>query len=329
VFTRPADVDDADVVGVLSEGWGLGVVDLDYLAVGFGSHHWRATTASASWFVTVDDLVAKCHEPSELLLGTRERLVAALTTAAALRDAGFDFVVAPIRTNDDRIAANIGDRYVVAVYPNLDGETYDYGNYSDAAHRDSVLRHLATLHRAPTSCRRWALTDTFSIPRRAALHAACSQLEDRWTFGPFAEPARCLLARHVDAMVHAFDKYDALAAAASSQPSRFALTHGEPHPANTITIDRGVVLVDWDTALIAPPERDLWDLVGEEPSVSIQYEDLTGIGVDHDAIELYRLKWDLSEIAIYISDFRRAHDQTDDTHEAWNNLQHFLDPTRW
>lgn len=329
MFTRPADVDDADVVDALCEGWGLDVGGVDYLAVGFGSHHWLATTASASWFVTVDDLVARRHEIDESLLATRERLVAALTTAAALRDAGFEFVVAPVRTKEDRIAASIGDRYVVTVYPNLDGETHDYGNYSDATHRDSVVRHLATLHCAPTSCRRWALTDTLAIPRRAELHAACSQLEDAWASGPFAEPARCVLAQHADALAHAFGKYDAMVAAVSSQRSRFVLTHGEPHPANTITIDHQVVLVDWDTALIAPPERDLWDLVGEDPSVAVQYEELAGIVVDHDAIDMYRLAWDLSEIALYISDFRQPHDQTDDTREAWTNLQHFLDPTRW
>lgn len=329
VLTRPADVDDAGVVDALREGWGLDVVDVDYLAIGFGSHHWLATTASATWFVTVDDLVTKRHEVSESVLVTRERLLAALTTAAALRDAGFEFVVAPVRTNEDRIAATIGDRYVVAVYPNLDGETYNYGNYSDIAHRDQVVRHLAALHCAPTSCRRWASTDTLAIPRRAELHAACSQLDAAWASGPFAEPARGLLAQHADALAHAFGKYDALVAAVSSQRSRFVLTHGEPHPANTITIDHQVVLVDWDTALIAPPERDLWDLVGEDRSVADQYEELAGIPVDHDALELYRLAWDLSEIALYVSDFRQTHDQTDDTREAWTNLQHFLDPTRW
>ena len=181
----------------------------------------------------------------------------------------------------------------------------------------------------PTSCRRFASTETFSIARRAALFAACAQLQDTWEFGPFADPARRLLARHADAVARAFDTYDALAAEVSSQPERFVLTHGEPHAANTITTDRGVVLVDWDTALIAPPERDLWDLVDEEPSVVAQYEALTGIRVDQDAIELYRLAWDLSEIAVYISDFRQPHERTEDMSETWQNLQHYLDPARW
>lgn len=156
-----------------------------------------------------------------------------------------------------------------------------------------------------------------------------SQLQDSWEFGPFAAPARRLLAQHADAVAQTFATYDALVANVRLQPQRFVLTHGEPHPANTITSDRGVVLVEWDTTLIAPPERDLWDMVGEEPSVATQYESLTGVRVDRDAVEMYRLAWDLSEIAIYVSDFRRPHERTDDTTEAWKNLQHFLDPTRW
>jgi len=329
MFTRPTDVADADLLTTLSDGWSLDISALDYFAVGFGSHPWRAATSSTSWFVTVDDLVAKRHDPDEATSTTRKRLIAALTTARALRDAGLEFVVAPLPTHDREIARNLGDRYVVTVFPLIVGTTYDYGDFRCEDHRDDVVRHLATLHRSPASCRRWALTETFSIPRRVELFDACSQLHDTWDSGPFADPARLLLTRPVDAVGRAFDKHDALAIAVGSDSERFVLTHGEPHPANTITTERGVVLVDWDTALIAPPERDLWDLVAQEPSVAARYESLMGTRVDDDALELYRLAWDLSEIAIYISDIRQPHEATEDMTEAWQNLQHFLDPTRW
>ena len=50
-------------------------------------------------------------------------------------------------------------------------------------------------------------------------------------------------------------------------------------------------------------------MIGKGPSMATHYESLTGIGVDHDAAEMYRLAWELSEIAIYIGDFRRPHDE--------------------
>ena len=329
MFTRPTNVGDAEIVSVLGERWGLNVVTLAYLAVGFGSHHWRATTAAGMWFVTLDDLVAKRREPGHDARDTRAQLVAALATAAALHDADFEFVVAPVPTRGGQMVCDLGDRYAVSVYPNIEGRTYDYGSYSDTAHRNAVLDNLARLHRAPVACRRLALTETFSISRRAELSASYSQLQTRWRTGPFADPARRLLAQHADAVAGAFKTYDALTIEVTAQSQRFVLTHGEPHPANTITTDDGVVLVDWDTTLIAPPERDLWDLVADEPTVSAEYEVLTGTTVNDDAVELYRLAWDLNEIAIYVSDFRRPHERTEDTSEAWQNLQHFLDPSRW
>ncbi len=58
------------------------------------------------------------------------------------------------------------------------------------------------------------------------------------------------------------------------------LTHGEPHRGNTIVTATGVVLVDWDTCLLAPPERDLWLLVGEEPGIRERYATRTGTTLD-------------------------------------------------
>lgn len=329
MFTRPPEVDDAHLVALLADGWGSEVVDVSYLAVGFGSHHWRAVTPTTTWFVTVDDLTAKAREPGETLPLTRARLLAALATAAELREHGCHFVIAPVRHRTGQVAVDLGGRYVVAVYPMLDGETYAYGAYIDPGHREAVVGHLASLHAAPASCRRWAMAETFSIARRSELAVTYPALGDRWDSGPYAEPARRLLAEHVDAVERTSARYDALVDAVRSRPERFVLTHGEPHPANTVTTADGVVLVDWDTALIAPPERDLWDLVGEDASVAVEYAALTGVAVDPATVELYRLAWDLTEIAIYVSDFRRPHERTDDTAEAWTNLQHFLDPSRW
>ena len=46
------------------------------------------------------------------------------------------------------------------------------------------------------------------------------------------------------------------------------------------------------------------------------------------ALELYRLGWDLAEIAIYISEFRRPHQSTADVDAAWTNLNHYLGSPR-
>ena len=55
--------------------------------------------------------------------------------------------------------------------------------------------------------------------------------------------------------------YDALVAGDGRRTdAEVVLTHGEPHPGNTMRTEDGWRLIDWDTARIAPPERDLWSI---------------------------------------------------------------------
>ena len=67
----------------------------------------------------------------------------------------------------------------------------------------------------------------------------------------------------------------------------------------------------------------------ERLAVVDQYEASTGIRVERHALELYRLTWDLTEIALYVDQFRRPHGDTEDTRVAWAGLSLRLDPARW
>jgi hypothetical protein len=92
VFTRPADLADDAIAATVAAGWGLDLKASEYLALGFGSHHWAIRTPEGErWFLTIDDLEAKRHSPGEPLKEVRQRLNAALRTARCLRDGGLEF----------------------------------------------------------------------------------------------------------------------------------------------------------------------------------------------------------------------------------------------
>jgi spectinomycin phosphotransferase/16S rRNA (guanine(1405)-N(7))-methyltransferase len=108
------------------------------------------------------------------------------------------------------------------------------------------------------------------------------------------------------------------------------ITHGEPHAGNVLIVDGALRLIDWDTALIAAPERDLWTLDPGDGSMLETYRLATGVTTSPEALTLYRLSWDLGEIAYYVAGFRQAHQDSTDAAEAWKNLVHYLDPDhRW
>lgn len=308
MLTPPPDLPAADLAALLSPAWGLTPAPLDYRPVGFGSHHWA--TGDGRWFVTADELDRAAVPPAEAF----DQLTAALSSAVDLRAAGLEFVAAPISTLDGAPVTRHG-RFAVAVYPFLDGESFAWDKFSGDAHRRGTLDMLTAVHTAPAAARRHARRDDFAIPHRAVLQAPPVPPD----LGPFARPAAELLAAHAGPIRRALARYDALAAEADM--TRAVLTHGEPHPGNTMRTAAGWVLIDWDTALVAPPERDLWSL---DPSLHAGYTEATGVTPDPAMLELYRIRWDITDAAVDAARFRRPHAGTEDDAESWEILRTVL-----
>ena len=324
VFTQPSDLPDSRVSEVLRSAWSLTVDSIEYAPVGFGSHHWLVSVAGRRWFVTVDSITAGCEDGTGEF-GTSRRLSASLSTARLLRDLGLAFVVAPVATTEGDLLVPVDDRYVAALYPYVNGQTYGWGPFADRASRVAVLERLVTLHTASTQARLHALVDMLEIRCRHRLDAALADISHQWRGGPFAEPTRRLLARHEESIAERLAGYDRLVHSVADRPERFVVTHGEPHRGNTITTADGVMLVDWDTALLAAPERDLWWLAREDVTIVDDYEHRIRIAVDGEALKLYRLRWDLTDLALFTAQLYDPHEDNADTRTAWDSLASHLD----
>jgi hypothetical protein len=80
-------------------------------------------------------------------------------------------------------------------------------------------------------------------------------------------------------------------------------------------------LIDWDTILIAPAERDLWSL-GD--SALAEYATATGVTPRAEVIELYRLGWDVKDLACDAARFFRPHGESADDVESWRLLNSLI-----
>ena len=314
--TAPGDFGPGRLRPLLRDRWGLAVARFDYQPVGFGSHHWTGTSqAGRRWFVTADDLAVRRHYAGEPAAAALARLRAALAAAADLRDSGVAIAVPPVAARDGELAVPAGGRYAVAVYPFLDGRSFSWGDFTAPGHREALLDLVVAVHTAPAAARRRAGADDFSIPHRDELTAALRPGATVPDCGPWAGPAARLLAGHAAGLARGLARYDALARSARRDPAgpgRRVLTHGEPHPGNTMLTADGWRLIDWDTALVAPPERDLWDIDPGDGSLLRRYAAATGTQPRPALLELYRLRWDLADIAESVSQFRAPHGGSED-----------------
>ena len=322
--SRPQGLPDGAVADAVRAGWDVAEpLVLEHRPVGFGSHHWQVTAGDGTaWFCTVDDLTARLRTADDSADGRFRRLRAALDTATAARDAGAGFAVTPIRSRDGAVVRRLDRRYAVALYPYLDGRCYLYDGPLPEAGRHAVLDMLVTLHGLPGEVRRAAEIEDFQLVQRDGLMDALAELGTRWESGPYAEPLRALLQRHAGTLRTLLDDYDRLVADAMRQPDRMVLTHGEPHPGNLLETRDGWVLLDWDTALVAPPERDVWMAAEADPAITGAYVARTGRALLPWMIELYRLGWRLADIAQFVDVLHRPHRDDPDTQLMWRSLTH-------
>lgn len=316
----PEDLETNELARALHEGWRLDV-SLDYAPVGAGSYHWVATRANGiRLFVTVDDLDRKAW------LGSRRDLAfdglrAAFETAVALRHAGLGFVVAPLPAKAGESLVRIGDRHAVAVFPFEAGESGRFG-HSDPEERVAVAALLAELHSRTPVAEVHARSRGVGFPERTHIEAGLRELDRPWVGGPFAEPARHALAAGAARITDLLARTDRLAAGVEARGAGWVVTHGEPHAGNVMrTADGRRALVDWDTVALAPPERDLWMLVDTiDDGPANAYASATGRRLDHDALQFFRLTWDLKDLAEHLNVLRAPHRETEDTTRAYEGL---------
>jgi spectinomycin phosphotransferase len=314
--TRPTDILDDDLTAQVSQLWGLDVVEMDYVPVGGGTHHWRIHEGSGQrYWLNVDDLDNKAFLGAAGRGATYTALRRALDTAEGLRAAGLEFVVAPVPSHDGACLERFEAHYAVAVYPFLKGSTYAFDARLPPLQRGQVLQMLSRLHAATPQVREIAPEWRLALALRRQLEAALDDCASHWSGGPFSESARALIAAQAGDVRGALLRFDALVTqiTETTAASDLVVTHGEPHPGNLLFGERGELhLVDWDTVALAPPERDLWLVRGFDGDAN------------PEALELYRLRWRLYDTASFLDTLRAPHVETADTRHALRALEESL-----
>jgi spectinomycin phosphotransferase/16S rRNA (guanine(1405)-N(7))-methyltransferase len=313
VLTPPTGLSNGDLEEVIEQAWSVAVDSLEYRPVGFGSHHWVvADNLGLRHFVTVDELSSESRIGDEVsVLGLHLR--PALTAASDLRTFGCSFVVAPIATKADDPFVQFGS-YAVALFPFIEGQSFSFEESFGEVDRERVLEVVVALHGVPIAAIRPPAADGFVVPRLDQLDR--SMHREAGSNGPHAAAASQLLIDHEAEIRRLIARYRTLVAQYLSDPGPVVVTHGEIHPGNVMVTSKGWVVVDWDTVLVAPPERDLWRLVQGGGSVLRAYAEATGTAPNERLVDLYGIRWDLTEIASFAAEFQKPHEDTADSRKG-------------
>ncbi|MEU4238229.1 phosphotransferase [Actinoplanes sp. NPDC026619] len=225
-------------------------------------------------------------------------------------------MVAPI--DGSQVLWPLSESHALSVYPLINGTAGDFGPHDDS--REGVLGLIATLHLVePIEA---AQRTGLEIPGRANLLTA---IDGPWAGGPYAANAQALLAAHDRQIRSRLDDHERMAAELRATTADWVITHGEPHPGNVLHTVAGLLLIDWDTVRIAPPERDLWlrtrDPFTPAASDLARYQEATGRAPSQAGLDFYRLSWILADIAAYTDGLRRPHGEGGDAEDALAYLE--------
>jgi spectinomycin phosphotransferase len=233
VYAEPTDLDRRLVEEVLSTNWSIRAASLVYEPVGFGTHHYVATEDEGRrWFVNVDDLqMGGNGSDADTAFDNLDR---AFRTAVLLREAGLEFVHAPLE-RPGGVVDRLSERYALSVFVYVEGASNPGGAHASDEERRLVLNALGRIHAAsgavpPGLPRR----DTLEIPLRDALFEALDDPSAPWGNGPLSDTARALLAERANYVREKFDQYDEIARSVLARGNAWPVTHGEPHGSNVM-----------------------------------------------------------------------------------------------
>lgn len=276
---------DDEVLRLVRDHWEPRADAVEHLPVGWGAHHWRVDAGGEPvLFATLDP---------DLPRHTHASLEAAYAAAAAL-DLPFVWPSLP----------SVDGAFTVP----LDARTLSVTGWLEGRRPDESVAELpellAELHAAPapTPARTWESEIDPALP-----HLLRDLLQQPWD-APLGPAARELLVDHLT-QVGAWSREHARLLA-RADPASYVVTHGEPHVRNQWVARGRTWLIDWESLVLAPRERDLATLVHE------------GRDVDHDPqlVRLFDLEWRLSEIWSFAQWLQGPHVGHTDDHTALGGL---------
>jgi spectinomycin phosphotransferase len=289
------NIEDEKIVACLNEAYGLSVAEIIFLPLGadLNTAVYRATVErQTAYFVKLrrDDF-------SE----------ASVTVPKYLSDSGIKQIIPPIPTQKGQLWASL-DPYKVILYPFIEGQNAFEVNLLDEQRIEFGVT-LKQLHSAdiPAAITQEVRREAFSPRWRETMKSFLALIESQ----VFTEPVAAELAAFLQAKrletADLIKRAEHLACTLQAETPAFILCHGDIHGWNLLLDNQNhLYVVDWDTLVFAPKERDLM-FVGcglggnghtpEEEEI-LFYRGYGPTQIDVQAMAYYRFERIIEDIAI-------------------------------
>ena len=275
------DLRDEKIISCLRDAYGIDVATIAFLPLGadFNTAVYRVTTSNQMDYF--------------LKLRSGKFLEASVSVAKHLADIGIKQVIPPILTKLGQLYSGLGS-FKAILYPYVEGRNGVEAKLSE----DQWVQFGAAIKRLhstdiPSSITNGVPRETFSSKWRETVKAFLVRIESEVFEEPVAVKMAEFLKSKSSEILKLVDRAEELAITIQKQPLEYILCHADIHGWNLI-VDKEAALyiVDWDTLIFAPVERDLmfvgagiWDsgLTAAEEE-SLFYKGYGQTEINHDVL---------------------------------------------
>lgn len=225
-----------------------------------------------------------------------------------LHERGMNEVIPPLTTRTGALWAGL-DEYAVTLSPFVAGlDGHDAGLTDDQWRQfGRAIKGLHTVELPPELGERIP-RETFSGRWRDQMRGFLAQVERETFSDPSAAGMAALLRDNRDTVSELVSRAERLAAELKEGMQSFALCHADAHAWNLLIEQSGKLwLVDWDTLIHAPKERDLmfpgsglfFDGRSPADQEALFYQGYGETEIDRAALAYYRCERIVQDIAAY------------------------------
>ena len=287
------NIDDSLILARLAEAYGLRARQLAFLPLGVDVN-------AAVYCVVAEDETAYFLK---LRKGAFNEI--AVSVPYFLAAQGVEAIIVPLETTTRQLWAELGG-YKMILYPFVAGENgYEVGLSERQWHKfGAALRGVHSVAFPPALAGR-VPRETFSPEWREMVKAFQVEVGERVYEDPTAVRLAAFMRSKRAEISRLVARTNALGMALQGRPLEQVLCHTDIHPGNLLLGENDALhIVDWDSPVLAPKERDLM-LIGGCPAWSsarqeaLFYQGYGPVEIDPTALAYYRYERIIQDIAAF------------------------------
>ena len=292
----PLDAGEDEIAAQLETAYGVVAEEIAFLPAG-------ADAAAAAFRVRARD-----GETYFLKLRRGRLYEAAVTVPEWLAERGYPHVVAPVRSRAGAPWVPIPP-YVAILYPFVEGRSgWDATMSGDQWTRfGEALRALHTV-RLPPALAGAVSRETYAGRWRRRVRAYLRRARGSAFRDPVSRDLAELLLSRAQTIGTLVERAERLAGVVAAGNRELSLCHGDLHAGNVlIDADGRLYIVDWDTLVFAPKERDLMFVGGgvggtwnRTDEIDRFYQGYGQVAIDRAALAYYRCERIIRDVAAYV-----------------------------